>query len=500
MRVWSILLSAWTVSVVHGCTTDDDCPGDVCVSSVCTAVSSLPEWSCASATPETTGTFKVSGDCTMTVQYVEVGNNLTLYGVGSPTITATTSGDRRHFSVPEGTTLTLNDLKLTGGSMDSGYPNHAGGSIYVDGTLHATSCVFFSNAAQYGGGVYSNKGSLYFYHTNFTDNTASQQGGGLSNGWQGSIHMYHSDITENTATIGGGGLANEGQVVMEDSRVSDNSAGEQGGGIRHSIPGTLTIVRSTLARNKQTSVTDQNFDGGGGGLFVNAHSVVIVRESTFDENYAEGTTHGHQIYVFQSNTGSASVVLVNTDFIQCSACGTGTDFYLHDQTMVSNSGSAAYYSLVEKNCADGSYCTEAPYTDACTDVAQGMTCAAPPVSAGCTNDYYDEYDASATVDTDPSSCVTRLDTRYLAVDPSDGTFDWSLGACGAQQFRRLVGSSEACEACDLHTFATAYRSVVLGNNTAAKYRHGRCCSNPHHDVCVKMRDEYDAHCPGTCSP
>jgi hypothetical protein len=123
-----------------------------------------------------------------------------------------------------------------------------------------------------------------------------------------------------------------------------------------------------------------------------------------------------------------------------------------------------------------------------------------PFGMGCTNDYYGEYDASFTMDTDPSSCVTRLDTRYLAVDPSDGTFDWSLGACGAQQFRRLVGSSEACEACDLHTFATAYRSVVLGNNTAAKYRHGRCCSNTHHDVCVKMRAEYDAQCPGTCSP
>jgi hypothetical protein len=115
-----------------------------------------------------------------------------------------------------------------------------------------------------------------------------------------------------------------------------------------------------------------------------------------------------------------------------------------------------------------------------------------PFGMGCTNDAFEEYDASFTVDTVPSSCLVMLS------DPSDGTFDWSLGACGAQQFRRLVGRSETCEACDRNTFVTAYRSVVLDNNIAAKYRHGRCCSNPHHDVCVKMRAEYDAHCPGTC--
>jgi len=122
-----------------------------------------------------------------------------------------------------------------------------------------------------------------------------------------------------------------------------------------------------------------------------------------------------------------------------------------------------------------------------------------PFTMGCTNDYYEEYDASAHVDTDPSSCATRLNTGYLAADPSDLSFAWSLGACGAQQFRRLVGSSETCEACDRKAFATAYKSVVLDNNTAATYRHGRCCSNTHHDVCIKMRAEYDAQCPETCS-
>ena len=124
MRVYILLL--FFINTVSGCTTDDDCSGDVCLSSVCTAVSSLPEWSCASATPENTGNFKISGDCTMTVAEVVVSDHLKLYGVGNPTITAKTSGDRRHFNVGASKTLTLNGLKLTGGNSLG-----AGGSTFV---------------------------------------------------------------------------------------------------------------------------------------------------------------------------------------------------------------------------------------------------------------------------------------------------------------------------------------------------------------------------------
>ena len=83
----------------------------------------------------------------MTSAGVSLTGNLGITGNASlTTITAKTSGDRRHFYVGSGRTLTLKWLKLTGGSWSSG----DGGSIYVDGTgstLHATSCVFFLNTA-----------------------------------------------------------------------------------------------------------------------------------------------------------------------------------------------------------------------------------------------------------------------------------------------------------------------------------------------------------------
>eukprot|EP00505_MAST-04D_sp_SCG-Rhode-Island_P005994 Stramenopile-MAST_4_protein_5994 len=112
----------------------------------------MQHWSCMAASPETSGTFRLDNDCTMTSAGVTLTENLGITGDASlTTITAKTSGDRRHFYVGSGRTLTLKWLKLTGGSRSS----DSGGSIEVYGTgstLHATSCVFFLNTAYYGGG------------------------------------------------------------------------------------------------------------------------------------------------------------------------------------------------------------------------------------------------------------------------------------------------------------------------------------------------------------
>ena len=59
--------------------------------------------------------------------------------------------------------------------------------------------------------------------------------------------------------------------------------------------------------------------------------------------------------------------------------------------------------------------------------------------------------------------------------PSDGTFDWSLGACGAHQFRRLVKASEACEACDRNNIIVQPVRSELRNGSHA-FNRVRCCS------------------------
>ena len=98
------------------------------------------EWSCTSANPETTGTYNCTSDCTMTSAGVQLSGDLSITGQPElTTITAKTSGTRRHFHVASGDshTLTLKWLKLTGGDGMT-----YGGSTYLEGagTLHASHC------------------------------------------------------------------------------------------------------------------------------------------------------------------------------------------------------------------------------------------------------------------------------------------------------------------------------------------------------------------------
>eukprot|EP00505_MAST-04D_sp_SCG-Rhode-Island_P005123 Stramenopile-MAST_4_protein_5123 len=260
----------------------------------------------------------------MTSTGVSLTNDMTLTGNSAlTTITAKTSGDRRHFYVVSGRTLTLKWLKLTGGSTSS-----VGGSIYVKdagSTLHATSCVFFLN----------------------------------------------------TAGSGGGGVYNyEGSTLIQDSIIADNTAVYNGGGISQRF-GTATIIRSLISRNRQTSTTANI---GGGGVYMEYNAVLNVRETTIEHNRA-ATNHGHQIMAWKQNyyDGAPAVTVVNTRFIPCTACETtGTNFYLYDDDTSSNSGAAAYGTLSRKTCS-ASPCTVSPFTGACAnrtdDANHGVTCA-----------------------------------------------------------------------------------------------------------------------------
>jgi len=120
-------------------------------------------------------------------------------------------------------------------------------------------------------------------------------------------------------------------------------------------------------------------DGGGGGVRVNGNAVVTIRESTFENNKAEGSDNGHQIFAEKSNSqgGTPAVTVVNTKFDNSGVTG-GEDFYLYDVNDASNSGAAAYGSQSEQECSN-TVCTVAPFTGTCTDRTddsnKGMTCA-----------------------------------------------------------------------------------------------------------------------------
>ena len=331
-------------------------------------------WNCT--LPQSSGTYYRLRDCTMETAGVSLTGNLNVTGRSSlTTITAKTSGDRRHFYVDSGRTLTLKWLKLTGGSVSGNWPNNAGGSIHVSGTgstLHATSCVFFLNTA----------------------------------GWGGVVYNY------------------QGSTLIQDSIIANNTAVDKGGGIMH-VFGTATIIRSLISRNRQTTGTSADY--GGGGVFISFNAVLNVRETTIEHNRA-GTNRGHQIMAFKWNFqgGAPAVTVVNTRFIPCTACETnGTNFYLHDYDNTGNSGAAAYGTLSRKTCSD-SPCTVSPFTGACTDrtdnANHGVLCSYAS-STTCPADSYKQVVSVNVLPPSNEPCLPMLQWSCTAPSPeTSGAF------------------------------------------------------------------------------
>ncbi|MCP3973055.1 MAG: hypothetical protein GY720_01020, partial [bacterium] len=69
-----------------------------------------------------------------------------------------------------------------------------------------------------GGGIYNTGGHVDIVESEVSDNTATNSGGGLYNGWLGSIDADHSRISGNAATSGGGVANSGGSVTVRRSR------------------------------------------------------------------------------------------------------------------------------------------------------------------------------------------------------------------------------------------------------------------------------------------
>jgi hypothetical protein len=147
-----------------------------------------------------------------------------------------------------------------------------------------------------------------------TGGLAATSGGGIAN--SGILSVNNSVISNNTAgsiiffppaNANGGGIANSGTLTLTDSTVSGNSAlsvygSPGGGGIDNS--GTLAVVDSTFSANNCQGGILPPLSGAGGAI--NNTGTLFVTGSTFSGNGAGSAGGG----IF--SVGKASIV--NSDF------------------------------------------------------------------------------------------------------------------------------------------------------------------------------------------
>jgi hypothetical protein len=178
----------------------------------------------------------------------------------------------RIFQVNPGGDLTLNRVTVDNGNADGGdLRNGRGGGIYNLGKLTVTHSTLSHNVANVGGGGIGNGDAQETTNVNpaggfltlsdnsvVSGNSAGANGGGVASGLTSTMHLTRCTVSDNNGgpDSGGGGIANQGTATLNNCSVSGNTAAHGAGII--SI-GHLILTDSDVTDNTAT-------DAGGGIL------------------------------------------------------------------------------------------------------------------------------------------------------------------------------------------------------------------------------------------
>jgi parallel beta-helix repeat protein len=258
---------------------------------------------------------------------LQVNRNVTINGPGPLNLTIDGSAAHRVFEILA-PNVTITGLTIMNGKV-SGAPG--GGGILNRGGLTLRNSIVKSNSViqpsagsgdENGGGI-SNLGTLKVINSTVSGNSAFAAGGGIysfgsagttvedsivsdnlsSNGFGGGLanssqtmEILNSTVESNDARFGGGGIVNVGATLMvKNSTVKENRA-LNGGGIMNRtaapLPGTVTVINSTISSNVANNVNEGLLTASGGGLYNEGTLNVINSTVSQNANVDTGVTGG----------------------------------------------------------------------------------------------------------------------------------------------------------------------------------------------------------------
>lgn len=292
-------------------------------------------------------------------------------------------------------TVTVINSNFTG-NIGPGDYNHFGGAIFSLSDIIAVNTTFYNNWARNGGATYSS--SIVSTGSIFTNNTVNESSDNFPNtGNGGAIYALHdvtassSSFIGNTAVSGSGGAvyidANSTQVLFFGSSFSNNSAlscGVLSANRLYYL--NVTMVDSTFSFNNAIGtsdgggvacfgaavvetvncVFDDNRATSNAGVFNGKNSSIVIDESTFLRNMAQGnggvmytneyqTNYTIQHSIFQRNSandGGVMYVQSNSNieigasctYIENYATDKGGVFYIRGGTLVIDTNSNSTFS------------------------------------------------------------------------------------------------------------------------------------------------------------
>ncbi len=189
-----------------------------------------------------------------------------------------------------GGTVTLTDVTISGNTATDIFDGVGGGLENSSGSVTLTRVTVQNNAANFVGGGIQNLGQMTISDSLISSNMADL-GGGLASGSSSGLTLQNSTITDNTSSSngivrGGAGVYNTFVMNISNSTISGNetavSNGDGGGILNNNL---LTINSSTIFEN---SATDQ-----GGGLR-NAAGVTQLSNTILAQNGEDCSGSGIQ--------------------------------------------------------------------------------------------------------------------------------------------------------------------------------------------------------------
>ncbi len=212
---------------------------------------------------------------TLTSDELSITKTVTITNPNAANLQVSGNNARRVFNIQTGAVVTMSNLSTINGW--AGGSN--GGGIYNDGVLTLLDSTVISSQARYGGGIYNYNGQLTINNSTLSGNSAAISGGAIFNyDFMAKLTVNGSTFSNNSADAGGGILNSSGVVTVSNTTFSRNSTfTDNGGGVYNAAK--FTINNSTFSGNSATL--------NGGGIFNSAYyGRLTLNNNTFSNNSA----------------------------------------------------------------------------------------------------------------------------------------------------------------------------------------------------------------------
>jgi hypothetical protein len=223
-----------------------------------------------------TGTMQLLSTLQITHQVTVTGPgsaSLTLSGAATDTVPAFQVLQINVQNTPTNP-VQVNGLTISGGSATLG-----GGVHLAAGYAYLFQDSITGNTAQAGGGVY-NQGQLTIQNTDVSNNSATNgMGGGVLNVAAATLTLITDSIDYNTSPLNGGGVANSGTMTLSGTTLSENTA-NGGAGIYNSGQFSTNLIASVFAANTATQA--------GGAFYNDTGATATLTDAWMDSNTTSG--------------------------------------------------------------------------------------------------------------------------------------------------------------------------------------------------------------------